>query len=345
MSLKLTDIVKDFQVEKKTMRAVDVKNIEFESGKFHTLLGPSGCGKTTLLRMIAGFETPTAGEIICNGQQINEIPPQKRGFSMVFQSYALFPHMNVTDNIAYGLKLKKLERTQISKKVDSALALLGLNSQKNKYAHQLSGGQQQRVALARALVMEPEIILFDEPLSNLDAKLRIFMRDEIRALQKRLGITAIYVTHDQEEAMAISDQIVVLNKGKVEQIGSPTEIYRKPATEFVADFIGGANVVAATPLDGVKFQLLGADYDFVADSNENLKKAIIRPEAIRISSSSGKHSARIESATFLGSKVNYKMICNEATLSADVSWTGREEIFKPGDLVRFDIEKSTLHFI
>ena len=208
-----------------------VRNVDLDivPGEFITLLGPSGCGKTTTLRMIAGFETPTAGEITLDDDVINKVAPNKRPMAMVFQSYALFPHMTVFDNVAYGLK------------VETALTSMNLGPYRDRAPHQMSGGQQQRVALARALVMRPKVLLFDEPLSNLDAKLRVQMRGEIRRLQRRLGITTIFVTHDQDEAMTMSDRIVVMNVGVIEQVDTPQEIYRHPASVFVADFIGRAN--------------------------------------------------------------------------------------------------------
>lgn len=350
MSLVLRNIVKEFKAPNgKIMRATNDINLHFQKGQFHTLLGPSGCGKTTLLRMIAGFEQPTSGDIVFEGNFLNNLPPQQRGFSMVFQSYALFPHMTVVQNISYGLTLKKLSKTEIASRVEKALNMLDLHGQEEKYPNQMSGGQQQRVALARAMVMEPKIILFDEPLSNLDAKLRLHMRDQIRALQKRLGIMAIYVTHDQEEAMAISDQIIVMNKGNVEQIGSPIDIYRKPATEFVANFIGGANIIPARSLNQMKFKLLGEEYDFVEDRvrGEGIGsgKVIVRPESIKLSFSGGRHKAKVVNSTFLGSKVAYEIECNGVKLSADQAWTGREDIFAAGETVSFDVESSALHFL
>ena len=226
---------------KKEFKAVDSVNLTIEPGEFVTLLGPSGCGKTTTLRMIAGFESPDEGEIYLGDEAINALTPNKRDTAMVFQSYALFPHMTIFDNVAYGLKLRKIPKGEIKQKVFDMLDLVGLEGMENRYTNQLSGGQQQRVALARALVVEPGVLLFDEPLSNLDAKLRVQMRTEIRRIQQALGITAIYVTHDQSEAMAISDNIILMKKGVIAQMGSPTEIYYHPNSEFVADFIGECN--------------------------------------------------------------------------------------------------------
>lgn len=216
-------------------------NLTIEDGDFMTLLGPSGCGKTTTLRMIAGFESPDEGGIWLGGEKIDELTPDKRDTAMVFQSYALLPHYNIFDNVAYGLKLRKLPKDVIKQKVTDILELVGLTGMEARMTNQLSGGQQQRVALARALVVEPGVLLFDEPLSNLDAKLRVSMRTEIRRIQQKAGITAVYVTHDQSEAMSISDKIIIMNAGKIAQMGTPHEIYYHPVSEFVADFIGDAN--------------------------------------------------------------------------------------------------------
>ncbi|WP_297460724.1 ABC transporter ATP-binding protein [Thermococcus sp.] len=214
-----------------------------ENGEFLTLLGPSGCGKTTTLRMIAGFERPDRGEILFDGRPVNDLPPYERNIGIVFQDYALFPHMTVFKNVAFGLEMKGLPKSEIERKVRWALEIVGLTGLENRYPEQLSGGQQQRVALARALVVEPEVLLLDEPLSNLDAKIRERLRGEIRRIQRELGITTIYVTHDQEEAMAISDRIAVMNVGRVEQVGKPLELYYRPETEFVARFLGLSNIL------------------------------------------------------------------------------------------------------
>src|SRR5712692_4798036 len=228
--------------------AVDDVSLDIAQVEFITLLGPSGCGKTTALRLIAGFESPAQGRIMLDGQCLYDVPPNRRAMAMVFQSYAIFPHLNVFENIAYGLKVQKLSASEIRRKIAEVLSLTALTGLEHRAPHQLSGGQQQRVALARALVMEPKVLLFDEPLSNLDAKLREQMRVEIRAIQQRLGITSVYVTHDQVEAMTLSDRIVVMNKGRIEQVGTPQAIYQRPASRFVADFIGKANFVEARVL-------------------------------------------------------------------------------------------------
>jgi len=231
---------------KQDFYAVRDANIDITPGEFVTLLGPSGCGKTTILRMIAGFESPDEGEIYLADEPINELTPNKRDTAMVFQSYALLPHYNIFDNVAYGLKLRKLPKEEIRERVTKILGLVGLDGMEDRMTNQLSGGQQQRVALARALVIEPGVLLFDEPLSNLDAKLRVDMRNEIRRIQQTAGITAVYVTHDQSEAMALSDNIIIMKKGVIQQIGEPHVIYYHPANEFVADFIGESNFLRGT---------------------------------------------------------------------------------------------------
>ncbi|MEM3433994.1 MAG: ABC transporter ATP-binding protein, partial [Candidatus Methanomethyliaceae archaeon] len=233
----------DVRLESVTKRfgavvAIDNLNLDVQPGELLTLLGPSGCGKTTVLRLIAGFYTPETGRVLIGGIEVTRVPANKRHTAMVFQSYALFPHMNVWHNIAYGLKIRKIKREEIVKKVNNMLELIGLCGLEKRFPHQLSGGQQQRVALARALVVEPKVLLLDEPLSNLDAKLRVETRGYIRQLQKSVGITSIYVTHDQAEALAISDRIAVLNSGRLQQLGAPEEIYRHPKNVFVAEFIG-----------------------------------------------------------------------------------------------------------
>ena len=218
-------------------------NLSFERGHFITFLGPSGCGKTTLLRMIAGFYEPDEGEILLNGKNVERIPPYGRNTSMVFQEYALFPHMNVFDNVSYGLKVKKVPKDEMIKRVEDALELMQLKGMEKRFPNQMSGGQQQRIAIARSLLLKPSLLLLDEPFSALDAKIRQQMREELKKIQSDLGITVVFVTHDQEEAMSLSHRIVVMNKGKFEQIGTPTEIYDKPATRHVASFIGEMNFI------------------------------------------------------------------------------------------------------
>jgi iron(III) transport system ATP-binding protein len=239
MNIQLKDIVKRFG----TLEAVSHVSLQINDGELFTLLGPSGCGKTTILRLIGGFHKPDHGEIYFDGKPVTPIPPYERNIGMVFQNYALWPHMTISDNITYGLKLKKIPRAEIANKVSQVLKLVNLTGLEKRFPGQLSGGQQQRVALARALVLNPDVLLLDEPLSNLDAKIRIQVRAEIRKLQKELGITTIYVTHDQEEALTLSDRIAVINLGKLLQIGSPRDLYERPENPFVADFIGINNLI------------------------------------------------------------------------------------------------------
>jgi ABC-type Fe3+/spermidine/putrescine transport system ATPase subunit len=229
--------------------AVDDVSFEVPKGSFATLLGPSGCGKTTTLRMIAGFYDPDQGDIEIGGRRVNDLPVHRRGTAMVFQDYALFPHMSVRDNVAYGLRVARTSGAERERRVDETLAFVGLGGLGDRWPNQLSGGQQQRVAVARALVIEPQVLLLDEPLSNLDAKLREQLRVEMRILQRRLGMTFVYVTHDQEEALSLSDWIAVMNAGKVEQAGAPWEIYYHPKTSFLADFVGAVNLVPAKVAD------------------------------------------------------------------------------------------------
>ena len=228
-------------------------SLEVERGQFFAFLGPSGSGKTTLLRLIAGFGTPTAGRILIGDRDVTRLPPWSRNVGMVFQSYALWPHMSVRKNVAFGLERRKLSRAEIERKVADALALVGLSAFADRRPAQLSGGQQQRVALARTIVIEPEVLLLDEPLSNLDARLRVEMRVELRQLQRKLGITAIYVTHDQEDANAVADSIAVLDQGRIQQIGTPIELYDRPANRFVATFLGTANLIEGTIEAGGRF--------------------------------------------------------------------------------------------
>jgi len=291
---------------KKRFYAVKDSNIEIEPGSFVTLLGPSGCGKTTTLRMIAGFESPEEGEIYLGGEAINELTPNKRDTAMVFQSYALLPHYNVFDNVAYGLKIRKLPKEEIHKKVMKMLDLVQLTGMEDRMTNQLSGGQQQRVALARALVLEPGVLLFDEPLSNLDAKLRVSMRTEIRRIQQAIGITAIYVTHDQSEAMAISDKIIIMNKGRIAQIGTPHEVYYQPKNEFVADFIGEVNFLDAVitkKLDkGFLTKTYGAEVKVASGTGKVGEKVrlVLRPESVHLVDK-GKITGKVLVSTFMGS--------------------------------------------
>ncbi len=289
-----------------------LRNISFEikEGEFFFLLGPSGCGKTTLLRIIAGFETPSSGKLYFNGKDVINIPPEKRNVGMVFQNYAVWPHMTVFENISYGLKLRKMPRDEIEKKVDEVLKLVQLNGYEDRFPSQLSGGQQQRVAVARSLVVNPGLLLFDEPLSNLDAKLRIEMRNELKDIQKRSGITSIYVTHDQKEALSMADYMVILNGGKIEQMGRPIDVYNFPKNKFVAGFVGEINFIKGV----VKFQK-GEDVKVLTEigeingkSKKEFKKdekvvASIRPQHIKFADKTFEKNyfkAILKDFTFMG---------------------------------------------
>ena len=314
--VRLEHISKIYQDPKtgKNFYAVHDTTLDIEPGTFVTLLGPSGCGKTTTLRMIAGFESPDEGEIYLGGEAINSLTPNKRDTAMVFQSYALLPHYNVFDNVAYGLKIRRLPKEEIRERVLNILKLVEMEGMESRMTNQLSGGQQQRVALARALVLEPGVLLFDEPLSNLDAKLRVTMRTEIRKIQQKVGITAIYVTHDQSEAMSISDKIIIMSKGKVEQIGTPREIYYHPNSKFVADFIGEANFLDAQVLseNGEKARIRVAGEEIEVNNFAHARagdksELVIRPEAAKLSET-GVLEGTVTLSTFVGSYQYYQML-------------------------------------
>ena len=285
-------------------------NIDFEKGHFVTFLGPSGCGKTTLLRMVAGFYEPDDGEILLNGKRIERIPPYSRNTAMVFQEYALFPHMNVFDNVSYGLRVKNRPKEEIERRVKEALDLMQLKGMEDRFPNQMSGGQQQRVAVARALVMNPEVLLLDEPLSNLDAKLRESVRVELRDIQKKMGLSTIYVTHDQSEALSMSDMIVVLKGGVVHQTGSPQEIYFEPKTPFVADFIGTTNLLSVKGL-GENTVSYGNDRIPTTKSvNAGQEYCLsIRPECLKLVKEAvdGQVNVKvtIQNKMFLGEKIRY----------------------------------------
>ena len=309
----ISKIYKDPKTKKEFYAVYDT-SLDIAPGSFVTLLGPSGCGKTTTLRMIAGFESPDEGEIYLGGEPINELTPNKRDTAMVFQSYALLPHYNIFDNVAYGLKIRKMDQATIRKKVLDILALVGLEGMESRMTNQLSGGQQQRVALARALVLEPGVLLFDEPLSNLDAKLRVSMRTEIRRIQQEAGITAIYVTHDQSEAMAISDQIIIMEKGIVSQIGSPREVYYTPKNRFVADFIGDANFLTGimaehqgndgiVDVDGVRVRV--SEASDIQDGAETT--IVLRPESTLLADE-GYFPCRVVVSSFMGAYQLYHVM-------------------------------------
>ncbi|HLA24413.1 MAG TPA: ABC transporter ATP-binding protein [bacterium] len=288
-----------------TVLAVDDVTLALPAGKLVTLLGPSGCGKTTTLRMIAGLEHPTRGRVFIGDEDVTPLPASNRSVTMVFQSYALFPHLTVFENVAYGLRITKVPGPEMRQQVDAVLDLVGLPQVGDRSPAQLSGGQQQRVALARALVMKPKVLLFDEPLSNLDAKLRKRVRGEIRDLQQRLGITSIYVTHDQAEALALSDVVVLMNLGHVEQIGSPFDLYRTPATHFVADFIGEANLLPGRYGDGT-VTVGPYAFPFRQDAvSAGAVTVMVRPETVRIETDGDGLPGRVRTAFFMGTTIDY----------------------------------------
>ncbi len=291
--------------------AVNGISLDIHQGEFFTLLGPSGCGKTTLLRMIAGFNTVDGGEICFDDQVINNVPAHKRDIGMVFQNYAIFPHLNVSENVAYGLKARKVPKDQIPPRVAEALKMVQIDQLSTRKPNELSGGQQQRVALARAFVIEPGVLLMDEPLSNLDAKLRVQMRTTIKKLQRRLGITTIYVTHDQEEALAISDRIAVMKEGNIMQVGAPEEIYRKPANPFVANFIGVSNFIDCTVSgdpSAATIQMTGADHAITMRLNKSYQgEAILSARPEQLSFAEKGIPAKITMSVFLGDFIQYEV--------------------------------------
>jgi putative spermidine/putrescine transport system ATP-binding protein len=291
-----------------TTKAVDDVNLAVNAGELVAFLGPSGCGKTTTLRMVAGFIEPTAGTILVRGNDITGRKPNHRDMGMVFQSYALFPHMTVERNVAFGLVARGVPRTDIAPKVSAALDLVGLTGFGDRYPKQLSGGQQQRVALARVLALKPKLLLFDEPLSNLDAKLRVQMRHEIRQLQKEVGITSLFVTHDQEEAMTIADRIAVMNKGRIDQIGTPAEIYDHPCTRFVADFIGTSNLIDGRVAGGRFVSKSGLELPCgPIKAGDGEAVLAVRPEKLELddAASHGALSGKVTRVTKLGGLIEY----------------------------------------
>ena len=307
--ISFTDVVKRYDDET-ILKGV---SFEIEEGKFYTLLGPSGCGKTTILRIIAGFSEASEGDVYFEGKRINDVPANQRQVNTVFQDYALFPHMNVFENVAFGLKIKKLPKNQIKEKVEEALRLVRLAGYENREISEMSGGQRQRVAIARAIVNEPKVLLLDEPLSALDLKLRTDMQYELRELQQRLGITFIFVTHDQEEALAMSDEIFVINQGEIVQSGTPVDIYDEPINNFVADFIGESNIIKATMIDDYLIEIVGKQFECVDGGmrkNEPVE-IVIRPEDLSLTTvEQGKLVARVGTQLFRG--VHYEIICYDA---------------------------------
>jgi putative spermidine/putrescine transport system ATP-binding protein len=321
-------------------------NLRVDQGEFVSLLGPSGCGKTTTLRIIAGFETPNQGLVRLDGQEITAVPPHQRGMGMVFQSYALFPNMTAWGNVAFGLRVSKQSAAEIEKRVQELLELVGLGEASGKYPAELSGGQQQRVALARALAIEPKVLLLDEPLSALDAVVRVNLRQEIRRIQSQLGITTVYVTHDQEEALSISDRVVVMRKAVIEQVGTPIEIYTSPKTLFVATFIGTTTRFEALVQEGQSGQIRSGE--IVLETGRDLSAefkdgdpviVFVRPEAIRIAEVGEKVQAdnvlvaKLESVTLLGPVIRLSLNCEGMPLVADVNTTERSRFSRGEDVL------------
>lgn len=310
--------------------AVNGLNLSIQRGELVTFLGPSGCGKTTSLRLIAGLELPSEGRLLIAGRDVSRDPASERNVGMVFQSYALFPHLSVLENVAYGPSIRGLKKAEAHDKARTILDQIGLGGLHQRLPSELSGGQQQRVAVARAIVQQPDVILFDEPLSNVDAKLRRRVRSEIRALQQEFGLTAVYVTHDQEEALAVSDRIVVMEKGQIAQVGTPEDLYERPASAFISSFIGDANLIAGRVQSS---RFTGAGLDLPVSGNDGPASLSIRPERIALATGG---TARIESATYLGSRMEYGVISGGMSLL--VSRPIPELRLEPGAAVHLQID-------
>ena len=349
VSVELKDLVKIFPAfgSQNDFTAVNHVSLTAAPGEMVTLLGPSGCGKTTILRMISGFEIPTSGKVLIGGRDVSTLPPNKRNVGMMFQSYALFPHLNVFENVAYGLRIKHVNEKEIRERVQNVLQLMQIESFEERMPNQLSGGQQQRVALARAVVTEPSVLLFDEPLSNLDAKLREYMRDELRKIQQRVGITSIYVTHDQSEAMAISDKVVVMRAGIIEQVGTATGIYTSPESCFVADFMGKANFLPVDRSDGDGHVTV---FGHPIRARQTVKKPgaplvlMARPENILLDPD-GPFEAEVLSAIYMGQTFQYVLSCNGCSFYVSDYRYHTGGIHQPGDKVRFSMVEESLRLL
>ncbi|TMJ05194.1 MAG: ABC transporter ATP-binding protein [Alphaproteobacteria bacterium] len=335
-----------------TVAAVRDVDLAVRPGELLTLLGPSGCGKTTTLRMIAGFQEPSSGEILIGEHDVTRLPANRRDIGFVFQSYALFPHLSVFDNVAYGLRVRRKSAHETRTAVAAVLALVGLGDLERRSPSELSGGQQQRVALARAIVIRPRVLLFDEPLSNLDAKLRVEMRTEIQRLQRRLGITTVYVTHDQEEAMAISDRIAVMNDGRIAQLGSAEELYRRPASSFVAGFLGRANLLPATVRASsggtVTLDVCGAAIKVASAISHSLGERLsvmIRPERILIGPPGGPLDGEIVSRVYLGEKAEYVVQVGGALLQVIRADPPEGETLAPGARVGITLPRDGVQLL
>ncbi len=358
MYLRLENVVKTFPPRGGAgeVTAVAGVSLSIEKGKLVTLLGPSGCGKTITLRLIGGFEFPTSGRIVLDGEEISGLAPHMRGMAMVFQSYAIFPHLNVFENIAYGLHVQKRPKGEIEERVRKVMELVELTGLERRAPNQLSGGQQQRVALARALVMEPKVLLLDEPLSNLDAKLREQMRTEIRRIQQALHITSVYVTHDQVEAMTLSDHIVVMNQGAIEQSGTPEQIYRHPRSRFVANFIGRANFIPAAVLEagdaGTVVECLGQSVRLAGlgglpgrPAPGERVTAVLRPQMLRLADGQGRIGGRVRRASYLGDAVEYEVEVGGLMLTVAETDPRRMQVHPPGSAVTLDFHEELMHLL
>ena len=351
ISVELINLTKTFITNKnEQINAVNNINLKINPGEFVCLLGPSGCGKTTALRMLAGFEIPTEGKILIGDKDVANLTPDKRDTAMVFQNYALFPHMNVYNNISYGLKLKKLPDKEIRERVGRILELMKMEDFADRVPSEMSGGQQQRVSLARALIMESGVLLFDEPLSNLDAKLRLHMRDEIRKIQKQVGISTIYVTHDQAEAMGLADKIVIMKDGTIQQIGSPREIYQKPVNEFVAKFIGRANILDGTIVDEKDDRLIldvhGVLYNTEKTTGHSVGenvKFMIRPASFKVGSTD--FQAEVTKSVFMGSHHEYEVSIFGKSFEISENNPMRKETVDVGDKLKFSMDPESIHIL
>jgi spermidine/putrescine transport system ATP-binding protein len=338
--IELSRLTKRF-MEKEALCGIDLK---IRPKEFVTLLGPSGCGKTTTLRIIGGFEEPTAGDVIFEGKKINELPPYQRQINTVFQKYALFPHLDVFENIAFGLRLKKLDQEVVKEKVDYMLKLVNLEGFGKRKVQSLSGGQQQRVAIARALVNEPKVLLLDEPLGALDLKLRKEMQLELKNMQQRIGITFIYVTHDQEEALTMSDRVVVMSEGEIQQIGTPEDIYNEPVNRFVADFIGEGNILDGIMEEDFKVKIEGRSFtcmDKGFGSNE-VVEVLVRPEDIQIvEANKGMLKGVVESVVFKG--VHYEILVRD---ESEMTWMIHDiHLVKVGQTIGMEIVPDAIHIM
>lgn len=357
ISMKAVDLqIENVSAAYGALRVLDDVTLDIKPGEFFALLGPSGCGKTTLLRLIAGFAENDAGRVVVGGRDISNLPPWKRDVGMVFQSYALWPHMSVESNVAFGLEERKISRDNVRRRVAAALDFVGLGALADRRPSQLSGGQQQRVALARTIAIEPKILLLDEPLSNLDAKLRIQVRRELRSLQKRLGLTTIMVTHDQEEANTISDRVAVMNGGKIQQVGTPTELYERPANLFVAQFLGTANVLEGqvTSVNGRRMFEVGEGIALPIPADAIVPEGarmVFRPQhaslSIGLSASSGEAviPGVISDREFLGSIVRYGVKIGAFEVWVDAPFESGDQLHAPGTPVQVAIIPGLLRWL